>query len=194
MVNDKNINNVKSLVLRNYPPSYDKANNRILIDNGYTCYFCGFRHLKNRVDLINNSYIVVDHFCYFCLHVSLLNDEDAAIVFLPDLQREDVINLQRTIFFALKSENNSKIADAKNLHEWLLSHDKYIKDFFGTASFCQWKKFIADMTNNNSPFLLSGIHLIYKNFSIFDELYYSINFEYKNYSVERWNDMYAMSK
>ena len=158
MVNN-NLQSIKTpLLLKNYPPiEVDKVKSRRELINGrYTCSFCGFHHLKNFVDSINNEYFVIDPFCYFSLHVSLLNDDDATIVFLPHLPREDVSNLQRTIFIALHSDDLSLRQKANDIHMWLLSHEKYIESHYGTASFKEWKKVIS-LTNTDG---LDGIHII----------------------------------
>lgn len=196
---DNKISVKKPLFLKNYPPldfeQGDRDNRRILINGRYSCSFCGFHHLKNFVDSFNNKeYFIVDPFCYYSLHVSLLDDDDATVVYLPHLQRADVSNLQRTIFMALQSGEKSDQEQAKNIHDWLLSHKKYIKNQYGTASFKEWKKVISYLTDaNDISDSLAGIHIIYKNFSIFDKYYNSLKLEYKNYPLSKWVDLYKIN-
>jgi hypothetical protein len=193
---DNKITVKKSLLLKNHPP-YSSATieqrRRFLIDGRYKCAFCGFHHLKNIVDSFDNEYFIVDPFCYYFLHVSLLGDDDATVVYLPHLQRSDVSSLQRTIFIALQSSEQSDRDQAKNIHNWLLSHEKYIENKYKTTSFREWKKVISYMTDNISPDSLSGIHIIYKNFSIFNKYYNSLKLEYKNYPISKWVDLYKIN-
>lgn len=193
MVND-NLISRSSLVLKNNPPLESDLDNltsrSILIDGRYICSFCGFHHLKNILDMDQGgNYFIVDPFCYFSLHISLLDDDDAVVVFLP-LPREDVNNLQRTIFIALQSKDPLKRQQAKDIHNWLLSHEKYIENYYGTSSFKEWKKVFSLADNTD----FSYIHIIYKNFSIFDKYYDSMKLEYTNYPTKKWASLYEINK
>lgn len=195
MVNNKITIN-EPLLLKNYPPFSqinEIDNRRFLIEGRYACSFCGFHHLKNFVDSFNNEYFIVDPFCYYSLHISLLEDDDATVIYLPNLKRSDVSNLQRTIFIALQSSEQSERDQAQNVYDWLLSHEKYINDYYGTASFAEWKKVISYMSNDINPDPLAGIHIIYKNFSIFNKYFNSLELEYKNYPISKWVDLYKIN-
>lgn len=118
----------------------DMANNTLLIQQYSDCAYCGFsgsgqelHNLNdNHADIAQENLAPVDHLCHAWHHLGELEAGDGLLVYLPGLDPADVVHLQRTIFIALKIGNKEQRDEAQTLLNWLASHNKYVKDNWGT--------------------------------------------------------------
>jgi len=118
------------------------------------CGYCGFFGFGQEIDSLNDNHAdvmpdnlaPVDHLCHAWHHLGELETGQALMVYLPGLEPADVVHLQRTIFIALQTGTKDQRAQAKSLLNWLVSHNRYVKEIWGSD---QPMHFGLAMTANN---------------------------------------------
>ncbi len=119
------------------------------------CVYCGFLGFGQAVDNLNDNHTdvapenlaAVDRLCHAWHHLGELEPGQGLMIFLPGLEPQDVIHLQRTVFVALNTGSEEQREEARGLLNWLASHNRYVKEAWGTD---QPSHFGEAFTSSNS--------------------------------------------
>lgn len=122
-------------------PERVTALNRQAHLGGSACEYCGYASPHNNVvfrdgdarHIDDSNLTVADPYCLAWQNLDQINAEAGVMVYLPALAPEDINHLQRTLAQALASDDPAYQQDARALMDWLTSHDKPVRQQWGTA-------------------------------------------------------------
>ena len=127
----------------------------LALHKSQACIFCGYASPLNTVVFRDNNPLntepdnlgVADPLCLAWQQLDTVTAETGVVVYLPTLPPQDANHLQRAIAKALESEDDEYRKDAKALLDWLTTHDKPVKQLWGTQhpqAFAQALKQLPD--------------------------------------------------
>jgi len=116
----------------------------ILERDDYTCYYCDFRserhqeihHIDHNHDNMNpENLTTICPLCHQCFHLSTVGDTGGgSIILLPEISQIALNKLCRSIFIALKSEQDEWVNSARNLYVSLESRKNMVTSLLGTEA------------------------------------------------------------
>jgi intracellular multiplication protein IcmJ len=118
----------------------EELRSEVIQESKNRCYFCGFPSKNMEIHNLNHNHQdvrkdnlrAVDSLCHGSQHLGELGEGNAFISYIPGLNQQDVNHLQRAIFVALETGNDTTKADAKKLLNWLASHRQYVESAWGS--------------------------------------------------------------
>jgi hypothetical protein len=135
---------------------------------GLCCEFCGYESPQNTAIFRDNNPLntaqdnlcVADPLCQSWQQLDTITAEAGVMVYLPALCPEDVNHLQRAIAQALNSDNKEYQRDAEAMLNWLTSHDKPVKQAWGTTHPQAFGEAMKHLSDENRGMLISRCRYI----------------------------------
>lgn len=108
---------------------------------GCECEYCGYpsghntaiHRDGNPLNRDDSNLTVVDPFCRAWKELNTLNADSAVMAILPGLSPEDISHFQRTLYVALRCDDDQTRQDAQQLLEWLTEHKTLAEKRFDTS-------------------------------------------------------------